>query len=149
MLIPPGEIALSLRCWLAGKAPLCGSGREKGSVCPGGLCLRPGDQVKSLDLPRSRTRPWKREHLSIQISCRVRLGASRVSDLALRDLALGDFGSRSPPGCALSRHPCGLGVSQSRAPECRALSALRAGPGPSLPGPPRRSRLIGRRAGEG
>lgn len=81
---------------------MCGSRREKGSVCPGGLCLRPGDQVKSLDLPGFRTRPWK---LSTPDPVRARLGASRVSDLALRDLALGDFGSRTPPGYALSRHP--------------------------------------------
>lgn len=60
MLIPPGEIALSLGCWLAGKAPLCGSGREKDSAARG----QDSPQVKSLDLPGSRTRPWKWEHLS-------------------------------------------------------------------------------------
>lgn len=48
----------------------------------------------------------------------------------------GDFGSRSPPYPALSRHPRGPGVLQSRAPERRALSALR---GRALPTPGRRA----------
>lgn len=128
-----------------GNSPLVWQRERKGIGRPG-RALRPGDKALR------RSSPWTSQSprpargngsTSVpQIPCRARLGAPRVSDLALRDLALGDFGTLSPPCCALSRHPCGLGVSQSRAPERRALSALRAGPFPpraAAPLPPYRT----------
>lgn len=70
-----------------------------------------------------------------------------MNDLTLKDLASGDFGSRSPPYSALSRHPRGPASCSLGRPSAGCY--LHSGPGPSHPGPPRRSRLIGRLSGEG
>lgn len=155
MLIPPREIALSLGCRLAGKAPLCGCRRERGQPVP--LALRPNGQVKSLDLPRPQTCLWKGEHPSTQDPMQRQAwgagavgggGAGAVNDLTLKDLASGNFGSRSPPYGALSRHPRGPASCSLGRPSAGCY--LHSGPGPSHPGPPPcRSRLIGRLAGEG
>lgn len=135
MLIPPGEIALSLGCWLAGKAPLCGCRREKGSVCPAGSAAKWPGQVPrppgARDPPLERGAPQHpRPRAEPDLGHRGGVGGERPGTQGLAGcVCVGLWVPVPALPCPQPPPPWPRRLAVSGA-ELRALSALRAGPFP-------------------